>query len=420
VLYVAFSSSNDPTQAWKIYSYSVSSISSGNWFDYPSVGINQTDFCVSGNLFDASNNGVGNVVMLFKKSDGYSGNASLTNTYWTNVKTGSNNTGFTITPATAGQNDTYTGKMYLVSTYSGGGSQVTLYTINGSAGNSPTIGSTDITTNQSYSPSATATQPNGINLANYKAGCRVQSACYVNGFVHFVFAANYSNGGSNANSIYLNRINVSNNTINQNWSFLSNSNYNYPAVASYGTGTSDQAVLIGFLKSDVSTNAEIRFKYFDNNMNQLNSIQVRQGDGPINYSWASEQRWGDYTGIQRRYGASQPEVWIGGSYGTSGNIYQTYIAQVTGYPGLVSVSEVTMNKGVVTAYPNPVKDQLYIKGDFRDFIGFPTMYDIQGREVSIDVTRRDNEEFQIDVSRLSSGNYLLKVGERQSLKFIKE
>ena len=420
VLYIAFSSSNDPTASWHYYYYPVSSFAANDWFDYPSIGINQTDVCIGGNLFDASNNGDGNLVLMFKKADGYAQATNLGGNYWTNLTTGSGSKGFTIVPATTAQNTSYSGKFYMVSTASGGSSAVTLYTITGTAGNNPTVASTDITTPQAYSPSSTATQPNGINLANYKAGCRVQSACYLNGVIHLVYAANYNSGGTDYNSIYYSRINTSNNTIRQNWSFLSGSNYNYPAVASFGTNTADQTAIIGFLKSDASTNPEVRFKYFDNNMNQLGSVQVHQGDGAVNYTWATEQRWGDYIGIQRRYSASQPEVWMGGSYGNSSNIWQTEIAQITGYPGLVSISEVLLDNTPITIYPNPVKDQLYIKSDFKDFYGFPELYDIQGRQVQLDVTRRDNEMFQLDVSRLSVGTYLVKMGTTKSLRFVKE
>jgi hypothetical protein len=420
VLYIAFSNSNDPMGQWHYFSYSLSAFANNVWFDYPSVGINQTDFCVTGNLFDDSGSGVGNLVFLFNKSDGFSNATTPRNTFWTNVQDGNGHNGFTIAPATDAQNVAqYNGTFYLVSTNSSGASYVSLYTITGSAGNSPSIAASVISTIQSYSPSSTATQPNNINLANYKAGCRVQNACYLNGVVHFVFSANYTQSGTSFNSIYYNRINISASSINQNWSFLSGSNYNYPSLASYGNSSTDQTVIIGFLKSDQTTNPEVRFKYFDNNMNQLGSTQIRQGDAAVDYTWAPEQRWGDYTGTQRRYSASQPEIWVGASYGNSNSIWQTYIAQITGYPGTVSVSQVSLDEPL-SLYPNPVKNQLYIKGDLKNVMGFPTVYDITGRLVNVDMTRRDNEMFQLDVTTLASGSYIVKIDNNKSIKFSKE
>jgi len=427
-IYIAFSTSNDPTQQWNYYYFDIGATGGlfpNNWFDYPSVGINQTDLCITGNIFSGSGctgsaSFASNILMLINKQDGYNG-STLTWLGWTNVTDGSGNTGFTIVPATAGQNISYSNVFYLVSTLAGGGSYLTKYTISGNASNSSsTISSNNINTSQTYYPNGLATQPNGISLANVKAGCRIQSAIYLNGTISFVYTGNYNTGGFDNNSIYFNRINVNSNNLNQNWSYLSGSNYNYPSLASYGTNSNDLATMLCFLKSDASTNPEIRFKYFDTNMNQLASSLARAGDASVDYTWTTTQRWGDYTTAQRRYNASQSEVWISGSFGNSSNNWQTFIAQITGYPGNVSVAEMTLNKENLIVYPNPVVSQLYIKGNFKDINYFPELYNIEGRLLNIDVTRKDNEMFQVDVSSLSKGTYLIKFQNSQTIKFVKQ
>ncbi len=431
-IYIAFSTSSDPTQSWNYYWFDIGTsggLFPNNWFDYPSVGINQTDFCVTGNIFSGSGctgsaSFASNVLLLINKQDGYNGvsGANLHWLYWTDVTDGSSNTGFTIVPATAGQNITYSNVFYLVSTLSGGGSYLTKYTLSGNASNSnSTISATNIYTSQTYYPNNTATQPSGISLANTKAGCRIQSAIYLNNTISFVYTGNYNDGSYDYNSIYTNRINVSSNSLNQNWSYLSGSNYNYPSIASFGNSSADVASMLCFLKSDNSTYPEIRFKYFDNAMNQLASSQARQGDASVYYSFASpSQRWGDYTATQRRYSSSQPEAWISGSFGNSSNNWQTHIAQITGYPGNVSVAEINLNDENLIVYPNPVLSQLYIKGDFKNTHYFPELYSIDGKLLNIDVTRKDNEMFQVDVSWLPKGTYLIKFQNSQTIKFIKE
>ncbi len=425
-IYIAFSASNDPTQIWHYYYFNIGTtngLTPGFWFDYPSVGINQSDFCVTGNIFDNSGTFSENLLMLINKQDGYNG-VSYSNLHWlgwTNVTDGNGSVGFTIVPATAGQSISYDNFFQLVSTLAGGGSYITKYTINGNATNTnSTISSTKINTLQPYYPNSTATQPSGISLANNKAGCRIQCAVYLNGIISFVFTGNYNTGGYDYNSLYYNRITISNNMLNQSWSYLSGSNYNYPSVASFGINSVDLAAILCFLKSDASTKPEIRFKYFDNEMNQLSSSQARSGEASVNYSWTSTQRWGDYTATQRKYNATKPEIWLSGSYGNSSNYWQTSIAQITGYPGNVNVSEVNFNNEELIVYPNPVVSQLYIKGDFSKIKKFPELYNFEGNLLNIDVTRKDNEMFQLDVSRLIKGIYFVRFENSQSIKFVKE
>lgn len=428
VIYIAFSSSNDPEQTWWVYSYDIGTstgLAPNLWYDYPSIGINQTDFCMTGNLF--SGNGCtgsstfsSNLLLLMNKQDGYDGvsYANMHALYWTDLTDGIGNMGFTIAPASAAQNITYSNAFYLVSTSSGGANYVSKYKITGSASNvNSTIASTSISV-QTYSPAGTATQPSGINLANYKAGCRVQNAIYLNNTICFVYTGNYNTGGFDYNSLYYDQINVSSNAVTQNWSYLGGSNYCYPSLGSFGTSQTDKAVILCFLKSDASTKPEMRFKYFDNNMNQLASSLARGGDASVDYSWASTERWGDYTATQRKYNGTS-EVWIAGSYGNSLNNWETYIAQIKGYPGNVIVEEVNFQNKDLVVCPNPVQTQLYIKGDFKNFNGFPELYSLDGKLLDIDVTRKDNEMFQIDVSWLKAGVYLIKFKNSQTVKFVK-
>jgi len=421
-LFIAFSKNNSPSTPadWYGWKYMVSGFAPGVWFDYPSIGINQRDFCITGNLFDDGGSSQGNVMLLFDLASSYSG-ASPVGKNWVNVHDGSGQPGFTIAPATEGQNiASYSGVFYLVSTLSGGGNYVTLYKITGNASGSPTYTSSNIST-AAYTQSGTAVQPGGNILANYKAGCRVESAIYLNGYVFFTYSADYNSGGNDYNSIYFNRINVGTNAISQSWSFLSGSNYNYPSLASFGNSATDKAIIVCFLKSDASTFPEIRFKYFDDVMNQLASSQAHAGTNSVNYSFSTpDQRWGDYTGIQRNYNALQPEVWLSGSYGNASELWTTFIAQINGYPGIVQVSEVNINDKDLVVYPNPVNTNLFIKGDISGIHDFPGLYNTEGKQMPIDVTRKGNEMFQINVSTLTNGMYFVRLSDGKTIKFIKQ
>ena len=48
---VCFSQSNDPSQGWWLYQLNGNVLNNGTWFDYPNVGVSNSDVFVSGNLY---------------------------------------------------------------------------------------------------------------------------------------------------------------------------------------------------------------------------------------------------------------------------------------------------------------------------------------------------------------------------------
>ena len=49
-----------------------------------------------------------------------------------------------------------------------------------------------------------------------------------------------------------------------------------------------------------------------------------------------------------------------------------------------------------------------------------TNHNIEGELLSIDITRKDNEMFQVDVSWLAKGTYLIKFQNSQTIKVIND
>ncbi|WP_296149794.1 T9SS type A sorting domain-containing protein [uncultured Flavobacterium sp.] len=92
---------------------------------------------------------------------------------------------------------------------------------------------------------------------------------------------------------------------------------------------------------------------------------------------------------------------------------------VTNFTVTPALSTDEFNKKQITAYPNPVKNALHLSYDQK--ISNVAIYNLIGQQVlekSIDST-----ESEIDLSSLSSGNYILKAnvdGTIKSMKIIKE
>ena len=84
----------------------------------------------------------------------------------------------------------------------------------------------------------------------------------------------------------------------------------------------------------------------------------------------------------------------------------------------ISLSTVDISKKQIVIYPNPVKDILNIKTD--EPISGYEIYSLDGRKLT---TENNVNNFKVDVSHLTKGDYLIKIkskGKEQTAKFIKQ
>ncbi|MCT4623215.1 MAG: hypothetical protein N4A46_06290, partial [Schleiferiaceae bacterium] len=89
-IFVCFSSSNDPTDPWHVYSLPGNPLNNNRWTDYPAISITDNDLFITGNLivpgvswqvgFD------GSVIWQVKKEDGYNNATQLSTTLYSQIK----------------------------------------------------------------------------------------------------------------------------------------------------------------------------------------------------------------------------------------------------------------------------------------------------------------------------------------------
>lgn len=328
-VFMCFSTTNDPMDAWNIYTFT-DHRSTSYWFDFPNIGISTADFFVTGNLFDNAGAFKDNVVYQLRKSDGYAG-LTMNYVYYTGLSEGINNA-FTIVPCSYGLSGSYGPGIYMVSTEGnptifGSCDNIYVWTVTNSVGNSPQINRTDVSTSTFTRAADAAQLGSSLSLGSGVAGSRMQSAFYLGGYIQYVFSKDV---GGTYSGIDYGRINVSNASLTNTIIYGTNTDYCYPSIASFGTSSTDKSVVIAFLKSDANTYPEIRYKYFDDAMNTVNSTLVKAGQSYIDYNFGGTSiRWGDYTGIQRRYNTTTtPACWLVGSYGGTNHLWAGYIAEI--------------------------------------------------------------------------------------------
>jgi hypothetical protein len=107
-----------------------------------------------------------------------------------------------------------------------------------------------------------------------------------------------------------------------------------------------------------------------------------------------------------------------------GNNFTPTLARYRGYAKEINTVGLTelKNKDVLSLYPNPAKDILYLSGNVKKLDVYE-VYDLSGKQILTAKSRLLNKETFIDLTSLERGIYLLKTdqdGEINYLKFIKE
>ena len=406
-LLICFSASNEPVNGgWYNYKLSGDPFSQNNWFDYPKMAVSTNELYITGNLFN--NNDVFNQSAVFQieKNNGFVG-GNLTSQVWSgNSLTG---TPSTLLPVSYGQQGNYGPGCYLVATSSAGDNRVWLYDLIGDmASTSETINGYEFNSNP-YSVAAPGLQQ-GTTYKLDNGDCRALSGFYLNGVIHFVF---HSDIGSGYNGINYNRLDLNAWSLQNSTYGAGGYEYSYPSVASFATSTTDNTVVIGFLRTGSSIKPQIRAVSCNSGMTWVSSILVKSG---INYNNDLPDannvcRWGDYTGITRLHNSPVPVLWMNGMFANSSNEWDTWIAQIN-TTGNTAIEDLSMEKDVLV-YPNPTSSKFTIDFFCRNSGNLKlNLISSTGQTVKLLIdknTSNGQKNFSFDTSNLPKGIYFLQI-----------
>lgn len=311
--------------------------------------------------------------------------------------------------------------MYFVQLMPDSGSNVYLYEIKGLL-SSP---SKTMTASQypipHYEVCANAFQkdPNSGFIDSLSTGSAwTQNAFYLNRNVHFTYSADMGNGWC---GIHYGRILLdSNKAIVSSFGEVG-TDMCYPAVASFGHDANNQDAAIAFLRSDTSfaIMPEVDVISIDHSMNWSSKQTVKAGDTSVNILFPptyaiQPERWGDYTGICRKYTGGNPQVWLAGAYGANTpprlNSFGTWIAQIFN-PNYPTTAPTPTKYAQQKLYPNPVTDMFILEFENAE-AGFVTaaLYDVSGHLVNTlfeDYLTKSTNRLSFNKLMLKPGNYFL-------------
>ena len=325
---IGFSTTSDPMDNWWYYAFNGNPDGSNTWFDFPSIGISESDLYVSGNLFDPNGAFQKNVIFQIEKVpgiNGFIGNEDWL--YFNNVQDANGALDFTVAPISYGFDGSLSPGIFFASTDVGGGNTIMLYYTTADINNNPNLEVSSINVEE-YRSTFNGFM-SGTNDLLSTNDCRIMSGYWANGTMHLVLNSADELGWTR---VYYSRINTSTLSATSQTFGLEGFEYAFPAIAPIGNQSEDINSIIAFLRTSADLFPQFRYVATDETGEFGNSVLIKDGEGFVNFSNGELERWGDYTGICRQHGATNPTIYAAGGYavnsGNISNVLGTWIAQI--------------------------------------------------------------------------------------------
>lgn len=411
---IGFSKSDTANGQYNLYSIPGNPFGDTLWTDYPAIAVNHNElFCTVNLLHDNMSWQLGfvqTIIWQINKWDGYNGD-TLRSQLHSNINY--NNRPIRNLCPVQGGSSTFAGPdMYFLSDRNLDASNDTIFLVHisdtaNAVGQQTTV--TALTSTNSYFMPPNAREPGNVgNMATNDS--RVLGAFIQNNIIQFV--NNTMDTSTGRCAIYHGTISNVTTSPTLTTKIIGDTalEFGYPNIAYAGYGAStDNTCIINFLYSDSTTFPGFADIVCDGNGNYSNKTIIKAGQGYIDVL-NGDERWGDYSGIQRKYDA-QGTVWVNGMYGMTNHLHATWIGEI-GVSSDVQVPNLNANTSEVAIFPNPFAESIHVSftNDETQNVKF-VLYDINGREVTIllqDQLPEGKVEFGFSTGPLAPGVYLLR------------
>lgn len=411
---VGFSQTNDPAGDWNFYKLPGNVHGDNTWSDYPFAGITHDELFIPVLLWYNGESGwdseAQELIWQIDKQKGYEGE-NLEYKYYDKIKIG-NRLVWNTRPVW-GSEKSYGPNIYLlanrgidVANDSFFLFEITNTLASGKAELRMKVAKADV----DYGIPASAKQPiAGDSLRTNYAD--VHGAILHHGKIHFV--ANSNHPEELKPGIYygvIENLNDDNPTVKGKIFTNDTLDLNYPNIAYAGGGGIDRSFVVNCLHTSATANPGSSVFFVDRNQDFSELVVVKEGNGPINVVRNDQERWGDYTGAQRKYNESGV-TWFMGSFGNFNLGQDSWLAKVENTDPQLSVANVTGFK--TSIYPNPAFVLLNIKIDVEEAGKAElAIYDLHGKRIKTltqEYFEKGDYTLTINVAELNKGTYLLKL-----------
>lgn len=427
---IGFSTTNDPSKTWNLYQVPGNVTGDSSWSDYPIVSLTKDELFITVNRLKDNvswqEGFIESFIWQIDKMKGYSGD-SLPQRVYNNIKY-NGKPAWSLCPVKGGSR-LYGPEAYFLSHRPSDKMNDTVfvhYISNTIKSGNATLTTRVLKGPLTYGLQPNAIQPNGIKLQTNDA--RVLSAMYENGVISYV--GNTIDTNSFSPAIYFGRIHeIWTNTPRLEASIISSDtlDYGYPSIAYVGSGQNgDHSSMITFSHVSPTQFPGTSVVYVDRYFNVSGPVFVKKGEGNFRFIGGDLERWGDYTGIQKKYN-ELGVAWMNGSWGTIGNQYRSWIGRVkTNDPLSGLKGNDAQDQFVGKAYPNPVTEEIYFEFEVKQKkILRMELHSLDGKYTSLigaDWAKPGTNQLKLDTREIPSGMYFVNLisdeGIEATFKFI--
>jgi hypothetical protein len=411
---VAFSQSDSSNGLWNLYTLPGNPVGDSTWSDYPMISVNHNDLFVTVNrVYDNQPWQTGfaeTLIWQVGKTEGYAGD-TLVSSLRRNVTFGGRPVR-NMCPVEGGTFPQQANEQYFLSNRNLSAANDTIFLVHltGTAYDSNVnITVTPILADRQYYAPPNAAQPTttGVLATN---DARVLGAFMQNGFIQYVHNTLDTTTG---NAAVMHGV-ISNYTSTPviSSTILSDTllEFGYPNIAYTGYNATDNSAIIIFLQTAATINPGVVAVTTDGNGGYSARLMVKQGSSFINVL-SGDERWGDYSGIQRKYDA-MGTVWVNGMFGQTGNSHATWIAELGVSPD-VSVQTIAEENATLVVFPNPFTERITTtftveKAERMRF----ELYDANARLVQLfmeDQVKVGINQFSFSLQPLAAGVYIFRI-----------
>jgi hypothetical protein len=435
---LGFTQTNDPNGNWNLYSLPGNPLNNHLWTDYPMIAMTNKELFLSVNLLynDSSwqTGFVETVIWQIGKNNGYNGTPLVSDLH-SNIKFNGKSIR-NLCPAKGGS-QLYSPNMNFISNRNLASQNDTVFLVNVTDTIGAPTGTVTVkamVSNQSYFFPPDGRQPFASqSLATND--CRNLGAFYENGMIQYVH--NTNNPANNHVTVYygtINNLQSASPTVTGYIFDNDTMDFAYPNISYAGKSGTDNASVISFDHSSDKINPGCSAVRADGLGNFSPILRIKNGTTYVNLLTGNQERWGDYSGSQRRYN-DPGEVWVSGYYGyvySSGypNAHAAWITQIktdtssvdtTNTVGIKHQDETSAN---TTVYPNPARDIFSVEISLPkpEYLSFDLL-DIQGKLIEVllrDWVKANQNVFSFSTRELSKGVYFLKISGNGNTNIIKK
>ncbi|MEO6167867.1 MAG: T9SS type A sorting domain-containing protein [Chitinophagales bacterium] len=187
--------------------------------------------------------------------------------------------------------------------------------------------------------------------------------------------------------------------------------YGYPNLAYNGNSDQDNSAILVVMRSAVNLFSGYSVIRSDGEGSYSPVKNVKNGQSYVSVIPGTE-RWGDYSGAQRKY--DEPgKVWVNGSYGTTIHKTSTWIAEIALDPPPTGIDALQENEEQVNVFPNPLTEKMTVKFKLEHSANsLFELIDMNGIKVKTLLQTRalaGKNEFTFSLEPLATGTYFLRI-----------